>query len=142
MLRRKGFTLVELMIVIAIIAILATLTLFGVGAAQKSARDTQREQIMNGLRTSLERYSGDKGSYPAAPFISMMNTLTTGGYIGTVTDPGNGAGAQAYVDTATDASKNWLPATGISYSYVAASGTYQLVLSKESGGTLTFKSAQ
>lgn len=61
---RKGFTLVELMIVIAVIAILATLGLVGFRSAQQSARDTQRLNNIRGMQAALECYFSVNGQYP------------------------------------------------------------------------------
>lgn len=61
-----GFTLIELMIVITVIAILAGIVLFGLGQAQARARDTQRQQIMKALQNYLQAYASDNnGTYPA-----------------------------------------------------------------------------
>lgn len=74
---QAGFTLVELMIVIAVIAILATMGLLGFRAAQKSARDTQRLSNLRGVQAALEcRFSVD-GSYPSA---ATWNDMT--GWLG------------------------------------------------------------
>lgn len=138
---KKGFTLIELMVVIAVIAVLATIALFGLGQAQKSARDTQRQQIMNGLRAALERYSGDTGSYPAGAFTAMMAALSTGGQLTTnPTDSGCGAGKTTY-PTNTDASGRWVPCAagnGVTFSYTTGGGTYSLVLFREGGGSNVF----
>lgn len=91
---KKGFTLVELMIVIAVIAILATLALFGLSGAQKGARDTQRVSILNNMRTAMERYNADKNQYPQGVFSQVYYSLTNNTYLPTtVNDPGCGTGA-------------------------------------------------
>lgn len=139
MTNKKGFTLVELMIVIAVIAILATISLFGVQAAQKSARDTQRQQIMNGIRASLERYNGDNSSYPNTGFTTMLNALTTGTYMSVPVDPGCTSGKVTYPTGASTA--DWVPCTGVTYSYTKGTNDYTLVLNKEGGGSAqTFNS--
>ncbi len=60
----KGFSLIEIMIVLLVIGILSTLALVGVGKLQASARDTQRVQFMTGLQGALERYYADAKNYP------------------------------------------------------------------------------
>lgn len=62
---RKGFTLVEMLIVIAIIAILASVALVSVGGVRQSARDTKRVSDMSKLQQQLEVYYSQNGSYPA-----------------------------------------------------------------------------
>lgn len=141
---QKGFTLIELMVVIAVIAILATIALFGIGKAQQAARDTQRAQIMNGIRTGLERYYADNQKYPSATNFGAMLDLITPTYLADdPTDPKGGC------TVAVPAATNWLPC-GVGstpvYGY-ASSGTpdgasYTLTLTKESGGTQAFKSPQ
>lgn len=69
---RKGFTLVELLIVIAILGILSTL---GVGNFQTSrikARDISRKADLQAIAKSLEAYANDHRSYP----ISTNNKIT------------------------------------------------------------------
>ena len=61
---QKGFTIVELLIVIVVIGILAALVLNTFSGAQKRARDTERVGDINALATQLEVYYNDKGAYP------------------------------------------------------------------------------
>lgn len=67
-----GFTLVELLVVIAIISILATLLLLQLGVARAKARDAKRIADINQVRSALELYFDDNGSYLAT---NVMTTL-------------------------------------------------------------------
>ncbi|AKM78199.1 MAG: fimbrial protein pilin [Candidatus Wolfebacteria bacterium GW2011_GWE1_48_7] len=62
---KKGFTLVEMLIVIAIIAILASVALVSVGGVRQSARDTKRVSDISKLQQQLEVYYSQNGAYPA-----------------------------------------------------------------------------
>lgn len=62
---QSGFTIIELLIVIAIIAILAGLVLNNFQGAQAKARDTQRVTDINNLHTKLEEYYNDNNGYPS-----------------------------------------------------------------------------
>lgn len=46
------------------IAILATMVLYGLGKAQAAARDAGRQQIITGIQSAMTRYYGDNGYYP------------------------------------------------------------------------------
>lgn len=63
--KNKGFTLVELLVVIAIIAILVVLILVALGVARQKARDSQRKTDLRSIQTALELYASDNGTYPA-----------------------------------------------------------------------------
>ena len=63
---QQGFTIIELLIVIAIIAILAGLVLNNFQGAQAKARDTQRITKVNALHTKLEEFYNEAGGYPAS----------------------------------------------------------------------------
>lgn len=57
----KGFTIVELLIVIAIIGILAAVTLSSLNASRLRADDAKRAQDMAQVKTALELYIGKNG---------------------------------------------------------------------------------
>lgn len=61
---QAGFTIIELLIVIAIIAILAGLVLNNFQGAQAKARDTQRVTDINNLHSKLEEYYNENNGYP------------------------------------------------------------------------------
>jgi prepilin-type N-terminal cleavage/methylation domain-containing protein len=68
----KGFTIVELLIVIIIIGILAALVLNSFRGVQERARDTKRQTDINAQSSQLEVYYTDNGGYPV--FTGQVNT--------------------------------------------------------------------
>lgn len=80
---QKGFTIIELLIVIAIIAILALLVLNNFQGAQAKARDQQRTTDINNIHSKLEEFYNENNYYP--------NTFTAATFPGiddgSLTDP-------------------------------------------------------
>ncbi|MDZ7786464.1 MAG: prepilin-type N-terminal cleavage/methylation domain-containing protein [Candidatus Saccharibacteria bacterium] len=70
---KKGFTIIELLIVIAIIVILAGLVLTNIQGAQAQARDSARIQNIGSIRTQLEVYHNDNNAYPQTFTASDIN---------------------------------------------------------------------
>lgn len=139
----SGFTLIELMVVMTVIAILATMALYGLGKAQASARDASRQQIMTGIQTALERYYGDNQLYFTATnnFCGLTTAMVGGNYLSAQpVDPGTKLAICGTGNPCTDASANC--ATGAQYTYLGAAQSYVLTLKKESGGTNNFNSPQ
>ena len=62
---KKGFTIIELLVVIVIIGILVALALPNLFAAQARGRDTDRKNELSNAQKQLETYFGDNGEYPA-----------------------------------------------------------------------------
>ena len=61
---RGGFTLVELLIAIAIIGILSTVATVSLTKARRHARDTKRASDIQQMRNALLIYSNQKAGYP------------------------------------------------------------------------------
>lgn len=62
--RQSGFTIVELLIVIVIIGILATLVIVTFSGVQQKARDSERKTDINAIAGQLEAGYANKGYYP------------------------------------------------------------------------------
>lgn len=60
----KGFTLVELLVVMSIIGVLSTLIAGGFRTAQMRGRDAQRKSDLKEIATSLALFYSDRGKYP------------------------------------------------------------------------------
>jgi len=60
----KGFSLIELLVVVAIISILATIGVSSFSSAQKKGRDTTRKSDLKGVASALENYYADNNGYP------------------------------------------------------------------------------
>ncbi len=72
---KSGFTIVELLIVIVIIAILAAITIVAYNGVQQRARDTQRKQDMALLYKALEMYYIDNGEFPASGGTTIATVI-------------------------------------------------------------------
>lgn len=74
---RKGFTLIELMVVIAIIGILAVSLVPQLTGAQARSRDAARIAGIGSVSAVLETFYADEGAYPLDP--SNTTDLNTAG---------------------------------------------------------------
>lgn len=72
-LTNRGFTIVELLIVIVVIGILAALVVTTFNGIQQKARDTERKTDVNAIHGQLEAYQAENGKYPS---LANVNDAT------------------------------------------------------------------
>ena len=72
---KRGFTLVELLVVVAVIGILASIVLVSVGGGTTRAKDTRIISDLNMIRTAAEVIRVADGNYVNVVNNSDINTL-------------------------------------------------------------------
>ncbi len=80
----KGFSLIELMVTVAIIAVLSAVASLGYSQIRKNARDAQRQMVMKDMEASLELYrTANFGFIPAVTHSWQYNfsSLIAGGFL-------------------------------------------------------------
>jgi general secretion pathway protein G len=91
---RKGFTLLELMIVIAIIGILATLAQPMFKTAVLKSREAALKEDLFNIRNVMDQYYADNGKYP-----DSLNDLVDKGYMRSIpSDPFTGSNTSWRLD--------------------------------------------
>ena len=113
-LNKKGFTIVELLIVIVIIGILATIGFVSFANAQNKAKKSKAEATVAQVKSKLGEYYAENNYYPGSKtdLVTYMN--------------GNGAES-----TATEFN------AGTTYGYTAEPGTCSTAAKDCTGYTLT-----
>ena len=66
---KPAFTLLEILTVIAIIAVLASLTIGGMGYYDDKMKYSRTEILIASIEQALEDYKSDNGSYPSQAII-------------------------------------------------------------------------
>ena len=75
--KQSGFTIVELLIVIVIIGILATLVIVTFSGVQQKARDSERKTDINAIAGQLEAAYATTGYYPGVAGLNDAATRST-----------------------------------------------------------------
>src|SRR5438045_1746731 len=93
--RARGFTMIELLVVVAIIGLLATIVLASLSNSRRKARDARRVADVKELENAVHLYvSVNNGLSPAA----LANLVPT--YIPAIPpDPSDGTNAYGYVQS-------------------------------------------
>lgn len=104
----SGFTLIEMLIVVAIIAILASIVLIGLGPTQRGGRDARRLVDLRQVQTGLELYFQRNGVYPnTTSWATLTATLTDAG-IGVTNVPNDPRPSQSYLYAPNAAQNGYL----------------------------------
>lgn len=106
---KKGFTLVELLVVISIIGILLSLSVFSLQNARESSRDARRKADLEQIKSGLEIYRSDCNTYPTTALSGSLigsgtptSCATTNTYISKIpTDPLSPTKKYAYSSNGT-----------------------------------------
>jgi prepilin-type N-terminal cleavage/methylation domain-containing protein len=95
---QKGFTIIEVLIVLAIAGLIMLIVFLAVPALQRNSRNTQRKNDVAGVLAAVaERVSNNNGNLPAAVgeyngqtnygFYAQANVVQAAGVQAAVTDP-------------------------------------------------------
>lgn len=78
--RSLGFTIVELLVIIVIIAILVAITIVSYSAVTRNSREQALTADLQTTSSELQKYKSQKGSYPtASEFNASIKKATTAG---------------------------------------------------------------
>jgi type II secretion system protein G len=124
---KRGFTLIEILIVIGIIGLLSIFLVPNLLGARDRAKEAAVKGVMHNVQLAIEAYQMENDVYPMGTNIPLesltRNYLMGGGYLSDV--PQNPFTGQAYSDS--DA------AGKILYSYNDSTGVYTLTGYKRNG---------
>ncbi len=115
--RQRGFTLIELMMVVTVIGILASIALPNYRIAIQASREAVLKEDLFQLRSLIDQYYSDKGKWPAS-----LDALVEDGYLRKIpSDPITGSADWETVAAESD-SDNPNDSPGISDVKSAAAG--------------------
>lgn len=111
MLKRKAFTLIEIIVIIVVVGILAGMITIGLQGARVKARDAQRKSDLHDLKVAIIlSYPDDitsvkvKGTYTIstdATLVSGLSWLVSGHYIDVLPSDPKGTNQYEYMTSAT-----------------------------------------
>lgn len=95
---KRGFTLVEILIVVSIIGLLASIVLVGLGSFRSRGRDARRIADLRQTQNALELYYSKFGSYPLVTWDQLEQAFVDAeiGVTGISDDPLGGSNHYSY----------------------------------------------
>ena len=105
---QKGFTLIELMIVVAIIGILAAIAIPAYQDYTVRSQVTEGMNLASPVETGIAEYFANTGSFPYRPVACSASALPSGKYVSAVAISATGANQVTYGSqaNATSTAKN------------------------------------
>ncbi len=72
---KKGFSLIELLVVISIIGVLTAVLMINLVGARERSRDSQKIQDLNSIKSALRLYYNDNQTYPSPGVVNCTSCL-------------------------------------------------------------------
>jgi type IV pilus assembly protein PilE len=132
--RRHGFTLIELMIVVAIVAILGAVAFPAFMDSMRKSRRTEAFAALAAVQQAQERHRGNNASY--------ADSLTTLGITSSTTTPGGYYTLAISTETATAGSQYVVSATAVSSKSQAQDGRCAKLATRMTGGQIAYASCE
>lgn len=99
---KKGFSLIELLVVATIIIVLTTIGVISYRSASIKSRDSKRKADLETVRQALVLYRSDVGSYPTGyNFEGVVTYLNTEGYLSDGVERFRDPGSNEYIYSPT-----------------------------------------
>jgi len=133
---KRGFTLLELLVSITIIAVLTAIGIVSYSSVNKRSRDVKRKSDLEQIRSALEMYRSDNGAYPniGSGFLNAQGLdtdLVDSGYMPQV--PGDPSSGGVYYYDAIDTG-------GVYTSYCICADLETITSGSETTCSVTFAS--
>lgn len=138
---KKGFTIVEVIVVITVVGILTTIGIIAFNKYRTDARDSQRKAQLTAISQALEKYYGLNGEYPGcAAMTASPSTISSSTLVGVDTTlfvaPGSSLSTSMTCSTPSTSDYFGYIGTGSSCASGSACESYVLQYKSETSGSI------